>query len=191
MPTLAYEELREILLGKRGCHIVTLITNTQPEMVAWIGERPTKKNPDADGVRNPFYGRVWKHAKVNGAIGFWYDRGVNRRRIKEDKVPDFVALDHAYHEHIPGCPLVYHRDNPERLYLPILDPRSLGYTYYVDDVETPNDVIEPWIRQKVEGARQGLDNPRRYREYKLESIQAIIAWHDSFVIEHDNVRAGV
>ncbi len=197
MPAVTREELVALLLAVRGSTFVTLTTYTQPEMRAYDGERiligrEKRKNVWQDNrVRNPYYQRAWKRAKVNGAVGFWYGNAVNNQRFREDKDADFESLEHAFHVHIPGSPVTVHADDPSRLYLPVLHPASLGYQYEVDGEVIDKELINPWLRQKTEGERQQLDKPRIYREYRLDHITDVSingAWYE---VEHpDAVRAG-
>jgi hypothetical protein len=127
-------------------------------------------NKRVDGSPNPYYGRTRKLAKVNGIVGFWYENSVNNQRDREGKETNFEAMPHNYADHEPRGVITYHRADPERLYLPIKVQRSLGYEYQVDGLVVPNEDIDPWLRKRKEGTRQGLDNPVIFRNYLLCNV---------------------
>jgi hypothetical protein len=141
-------------------------------------------NKTVDGTRNPYFKRVWKRAMTQGMIYWWYDRSVNRQRLREDKEPDFVALPHHYHIWIPRTPMSHHKDDSTRLYLPTKIQNVMQYAYEIDGVVQDNpEVIESWMRPESP-TRQGVDDVVIYRQFKLESITDIAINNEWIEIDH-------
>lgn len=155
--------LYDLLLGVKHATPVRLTTYTLVDNM----------NKFVDGTRNPYYKRVWKRAMTQGMIYWWYDRAVNRQRVREGKAPTFEALPHMYHVWIKGTCLAHHKDDASRLYLPMKVEHVMSYAYEIDGVvqDDPED-IEVWMRPESPG-RQGVDQKIIYREFKLTSITDI------------------
>ena len=169
---LSLKRLERLLRGVHKSTFVTLTTFT----------RVDKMYKTVHGEENPYYKRVWKRARVNGGIYFWYENSVNNQREREQKERDFVALERRYGTHIAGTPLVIHEDG-ERLYLPMQVKSWLEYQYEIDGEVIPCEDIEYWLRPEPM-SRQGVERPVIYRNFLLTSITNIAIHGEWFAVNH-------
>lgn len=149
---VSLESFRENMLKLKGSAIVTLDTETKPEM-------PKRGNPYASAV---------KCSKVNGIINWIYTLAVNRQRVREELVPDFKAFPRVWGQRIRGTPLVEHNG---KYYL---EMKVQGATchYRIGNVEVSHADIAPWLRP-YQPTRQGVSKEVILRDYALENIRAI------------------
>lgn len=150
--------------------------------VILIARTEVRVNKKVAGAVNPLHGRVTRVSEVLGMAGSCYSAAVNSQRTAEGLPADFQALPHNYAVGQPapsadGEPLGLlkaHRDDPTRLYLPLLVDQTAWSFYEVDGVRAPDQAVEPWLPdRKTPASRQGIDKPVLYRDFKLESILEI------------------
>ncbi len=171
MPLITTSQLETLLLGVKSSTFVTITTYTLED----------KMNKNVEGTPNPFYKQLYKRSKVNGTIRFYYDRAVNKKRDKEDKDPDFVALPRSWGEWIDGSPLVISDKGNVSLVIMI---KSREHQYEQNGEIIPTEIVDPWLRETQEGTRQGLDNPVVYRNFRLDNITNINMNGEWFDIDH-------
>lgn len=147
--------------------IVTLLTCTEPNL--------RKTN-------NPYFGRVQKYSRVNGVVGFNYERAVNSQRQREadpqtveeaEAVPTFHALPRKWGQRIWGTALVEHKDN---LYVEIKVERKIEHFYVVDGKLADDKQfaeIESFLQKKLPNVRQEVEREVELRDYKLENVRAV------------------
>lgn len=165
-------ELAAKLRAVRGPQPGSLVARTIPEM----------RRRD-----NPWAGLVHKLARVRGMIGVRvhrptgprgqpfltdYARAVNRQREREGHPEIFFAQPRAWGERIPGTPLVEYRD---RLYLTVRRQQVLQveYLHAMTNDPIPAADVEPHLKRRGEGRRQGVQNPVVVRDYALDSIRQL------------------
>ena len=149
-------ELKAALMQRKGTSFVTIVAEPDPKL--------RKRG-------NPYSGRVVKRSRVNGAIGWIYDSGVNRQRIREGLEPDFESFPRKWGQRIKGTPFVEHKG---RTYLELKVERALSTEYLLDGEVIDKSVIEEWLpKRKAEGERQQVENPVILRDYDLANIKAI------------------
>jgi len=158
---IPHNELAELLRSVRGSSIVSIESCTEPRLLA--------KHP-VSGQPNPFRNNVVKVSRVNGIIGWQYERSVNRQRTREEMTPDFESLPRKWGFRLPGTPLVEHEG---RLYIELKVHQSLGHRYETLDGRELDDAdIEPYLPQHSAG-RQGVRGEVILRDYALENILSI------------------
>ena len=158
------------LMMTSGAKVVTILAETDPSM------RKTG---------NPFIGRVRKVTLANVSIGFVYANSVNRARVKEGVEPDFTPAPRKWGVRINGTPLVEHKG---QYYLEVRWLRTMSSFLTLDreevkDEETLAD-IKSFIPTKSSNAEhQGLEDEIILRDYKLESIRALIYGGETTLIQ--------
>jgi hypothetical protein len=168
MKKVSVAELKSILESQVGATFVTILAYTKPDFVGG------KSCPVAN---------VRKLAAVNGVINWSYEKSVNRQRLREEKPADEngaveyftpeprkwgVRLFDEINRRL--LPTVEHKG---KTYLELKFQKSLGYSYWENGTKVPNEVVNPHLRQKIEGRRQEVDNPVILRDYTLDNIKAI------------------
>jgi len=149
-------DLKAALASRKGTSFVTIVAVTEPRM--------RKRG-------NPYSGRVFKRSRVNGAIGWLYDSGVNRQRVREGLEPDFESFPRKWGERIKGTPFVEHKG---KTYLELKVERALSTEYLLDGEVIDKSVIEEWLpKPKPEGERQQVEAPVILRDYDLANIKEI------------------
>lgn len=165
--TMTRDDLVSALRDRRGAFFVTLTAETDPRM------RKTG---------NPYVGAV-KRSVVNGLLNWIYGNAVNNQRVRENQPLDAAGeVEHFTPEprkwgtriiRADGTvtPLVEHKG---RFYLELKVERSLGYEYRLGGTVIDPAVVEPFLPERTEGARQEVDRPVILRDYSIESIQQIV-----------------
>jgi hypothetical protein len=171
--SLTTTELAERLfnLGGRATP-VTFVAHTIPEMRK--GKVPNL---------NPYIGRVIKIARVNGIIGWRYERTVNRQRVREGKPDNFEASQRKWGERLPNSPLVVYNGV---YYLEVKCERILDSDLLLDGMEPGDEQyvdILRWIPEPKEGGRQGLNKPVILRDYTVSNIRTLTMDGVQYVIE--------
>ena len=155
---ISKEQLKGMLLNlARGCYIVQVKTRT---IVPLLG-----------GKSNPLVGKVVKFASVNGCLQYNYEDVVNNQRVKEGLDPSFVSGERTWGTRLAKSCIVEHKGN---FYISVLINRSDAYHYEDDNgKELDKDFVHGMMSEKKEGQNQGVENVKRPRDYKVESITAI------------------
>jgi hypothetical protein len=175
MSTITKADLIQKLMDKRGAEMVTVVSETVPNMTKTIFD-------DSLGSRipNPFYGAT-KTAKFNGTLNPNYEASVNRQRGREDKPMDFEADAPKWGERIVRedgtlTPIVVHtpKGETEPKYYVILHPgKSFEREYSKDGVILSTEDVEKVLPEKSEGNRQQVDKKIIHRRYSIDSIKHI------------------
>lgn len=174
--TMTRAELVDRLKSKRGAFFTTLTTRTKVKM--------NKKKVLDDGTVIPnTLGEVEKIAVVNVGCNEDYEKGVRRRREKENQpVDENGEVELFYAEPLPWghwvcredgkrTPVIEHK---EKLYVRTHIRHSVGYEYRdATDANVDKDVVHQFVPQREEGARQQVDDPIICRTYSLDSIVQI------------------
>lgn len=163
MKTLTLDKLCESLIfGRAGCQAVTIVAATVPTM------RKTG---------NPFYDRetktfsILKRSRTNGLINWIYQNSVNNQRLREGLEPDFEPEPRQWGKRIRGTPFVVHDG---KIYLELKVQKSLEHGYFSTDGKPIHESeIRPFLSEKAEGLRQGVDNPVILRDYRINNIEQI------------------
>ncbi len=160
MKTITVDELKELLKKTSRTQFVSLTTITTPNM------RKTG---------NPFP-KARKLSLCVGAINWRYSRSVNKQRVREDKTPDFTALQRQWGRKLKRNPLVS------------LRKKKQGMSYYLDlklerrtelffDSETKQkitkDQLLPWLVKPRPQWRQNLFKEVILRDFSLSNIAEI------------------
>jgi hypothetical protein len=177
MRQINVKELAEVLESLRGATFTTIMARTKPDFVGG------KKSPVAN---------VYKIAGVNGVINWSYGNAVNNERTRENKplnhsgnVEFFTPEPRKWGVRLTDgrgrlLPTVEHKGNK---YLELKVQKSLSYGYFDQDGnKVDNEVVAPYLRQKVEGRRQEVDRPVILRDYKLENIKAIRLFGEIYIV---------
>lgn len=155
------------------CKIVTVRAHTIP------GMRKTN---------NPYAGKVYKDSSVNGEIHWNYSSSVNRQRIREDLVPDFVAKPRKWGERLPNSPFVHYKG---KFYIELKGERRLTEIYrnIADDVEVSKEVLEPFLNEPYDpSGHQGVDKPIHLRDYTLTNIREIRIGGNLYRVVNEKIR---
>ena len=161
METMTREELRKHFLDKKGTSFGTVLVFSP----AKVNKKDKDKNP------NPF-DAVYKMSRLNGVIGYDYEHSVNLERGREGLETDFVAEKRAWGKRVNRY-LVEHKGT---WYLTMKVQRVIGdVTYWLDDLKTQIEKVEllPFMTEKDETTRQGVDKVVIHRDIKLSSILEI------------------
>lgn len=184
MQKLDLAGLEQVLASKQGASIVSIVAETDPK---------ARKKDDA-GNPNPFVG-LRKVARVNGIINWHYENAVNNQRCREETPTDnegnIIPFEAAhrqwgYRETTPDgklTPFVFNPKTGER-YLELKVQRSLEYQYVdANGNVIPAELVNPFLPQRKEGARQQVENPVILRDYKLSNIKQLQMGGELFVVE--------
>ncbi len=143
----------------KGCRMMSLTINTEPKL-----RRPKS---------NPLAGRIRKVQKINGAVGFSYEKAVNRQKIKDNQPPDFEALKRRSMVHIGGA--ILQNTNTGEHYVFLRPKHKDVAVYYVDGKLTPVDYIKDKLyfppKKKDSGnISQGVSKEVPYINIKTANI---------------------
>jgi hypothetical protein len=164
--TMTRDQLVDTLRDRRGAFFVTVTAETDPRM------RKTG---------NPYVGAV-KRSVVNGLLNWIYENAVNRQRIRENQPFDGAGEVEHFTPHprkwgtrlkrADGTitPLVEHKG---QFYLELKVERSLGHEYRLAGKVLDRSLVEPFLPDREEGARQEVENPVILRDYSVENVQQI------------------
>ena len=162
-------DLLEIANDFKG-RIVTLVTKTEPKMLK-------TGNPFlADGIR--------KISKVQVQIGVDYEKSVENQRAREGvtAAEPFVSKGMSWGKFVDGKAVIELNGN---LYIRTQVVRSLGY-HYETSAGVPildKDAVNEFMPTRKPSKTQGVDKERMVRNYKLESIIAIVQGEETWVLE--------
>lgn len=122
-------------------------------------------------TNNPYFSRVKKKQKSNVFINFNYANAVNKQLTKEGKEADFVPQARKWGVHVPGTPLILHKDAY------YLEARFLNNEpkteYMLDDEITDKTVFETYLPTKKEVKSQGTDQEIIIRDFKVENMRSV------------------
>ena len=156
---ISQEELMERLAEVKGARIVSILTETDLEMLK---------------TANPYVGRVKKRVMSNVVINFIYANSVNNQREKEGVEPNFMAQPRMWGVRINGTPFVLHKD---KRYLECRFLKASSPTYVLDGREVVDqatiDSITSFIPNRHHLSYQGVKKEIALMDYKMESIKAI------------------
>ncbi len=176
------EEIKIVLANKKGAFPVTLITETIPDL------KGGKKCPILVA------GTITKSTHINGIVNFLYESSVNRQRGREDLEMNFESEPRKWgcRLHIQGklLPFVHHKKgivqpshrdiqkltnlpHADELYLEMKCQNVYNVQYYQLGKQIDTSVVEPYLRDRTEGERQGVENVVVLRDYKLSNIKQI------------------
>ena len=171
MPTISEAELMELLNGRKGAAIVSIVTRTSPEM------RKTA---------NPYFGRVTKVSKVLVMVGWSYENAVNAQRLREAKDGDvvdyFESQPRKWGSRIKGTPFVEHKG---AYYLEAKVQRSLGCQYEMDGKVIDPEILKPFMKERSSAANQGVEREVIVRDYRLSSIEQVTIADVTYVVRHE------
>lgn len=122
-------------------------------------------------TNNPYFDRVQKKQKSNVFINFNYANAVNKQLTKEGKEADFVPQPRKWGVHVPGTPLVLHK-NAYYLEARFLnnEPKT---EYLLDGQPVDKAIFETYLPGKKEVKSQGTDKEIIIRDFKIESMRSI------------------
>lgn len=156
-----HKKLCDLLLNHHGCQIVTFVSVTKPQL---------KKDAPFDNLI--------KVAKINGLTHWNYENSVNNQRIREDKNPDFIALERSWGIRQNNSPFVTHKNN---LYLEVKVQNPIQVSYFDGNKQIPNEQVEKYL-VKSESKRQNLDKPVVLRDYNINNIKQFTMNGQSYFI---------
>jgi len=172
MKKISRTELVEMLASRRGATAVTFVAETEPAMLK---------------TGNPYVGRTKKVARVNGMVGWDYERSVNLQRCREEQPLDdagevayFESAPRQWGRRIKGSPFVEHNG---KLYLEVRVNRSLGHEYRVDGQTVDPKKINKFLPKRKEGKRQKVTKPVICRDYDVTNLKAIAVGGEHYEIE--------
>jgi hypothetical protein len=164
MPTLTRSALVDAIQNRRGAFPLTIVAETEPAM------RKTD---------NPYVGTT-KIARVNGFCGADYENGVLRRRSAEGVHEPWEALPRKWGQRVARdngslTGLVRHvnKDGIERWYVELFVGKSLQHEYRFNGAVLDGNLLHPFMPQRREGERQGLEKPVIVRDYAVDNIQQV------------------
>lgn len=153
MRTINSGQLAAVISAYKGATPVTILANTDARC------RKTG---------NP-YKAVRKVNKINGFIGFDYDKSVNRQLVREDKEADFEVSERAWGGHLTSA-IVEHKG---KLSLCLKVEKAGKPRYYADGKLVSKSAIERFLPPYRPATNQGTDKEIVYRNYLLDNILAI------------------
>jgi hypothetical protein len=137
----------------RGATMVSFISATEPDMRAG----------------NPYPG-LRKVSKVGATLNFDYAAAVNRQRVREGMVADFVAEPRKWGERVKGTPLVTHKG---RWYVEAKVERSEVVAYIMPDLSPVDpELVAGWLKAR-HGGRQGVERTVILRDFSVENIRSM------------------
>ena len=149
--TISISELVDILLKVKGSTMVGFTSETVPRLLAG----------------NPWVNLV-KSSRVNANLCFDYEKAVNRQRIREGKVADFVVQPRKWGKHIGKSPVVEHKG---KLYLNAKINSSTA-VYIADGKIVTDAEVYAWMGEKHSG-RQHVDKTVESRDFSMENIREL------------------
>ena len=185
MAVITMAELDDLLSIRKSAQIVTFTAITVPEVNKFIKDELVVKGKSP----NPYYGRLLKHARVNGMINWVYANSVNNQRAREGLEPDFVPEPRKWGQRIPKSPYVIHtpKGSTERkFYLELKGEKVLFVNWLCDGKPIEYDTVKPYLpARKEEGARQGVEKKIYLRDYELCNIKSITIGGEDYHLNHD------
>lgn len=161
MTKVTREQLIQSLKALKGSRLVTIVSQTQPALVA---------SHPLTGEANPYKGQIIKVATTNGVINWNYERSVNRQRAREGSEADFEAYPRKWGERLAGTPLVQHKG---KTYVELKVEKSVDYDYFdLSGKPVDADLIKPYLR-KPGASRQEVAKEVICRDYDVENILEI------------------
>jgi len=162
--------------GKKvGARFITIITKTEPKMVAG--------HPFKDG-------EVLKVSRVQMNLGCNYAKIVNAQRAREGLPTDFKPEPRKWGKRIPDTPFIVHAPKGEtepKLYLDGKVEKSVEHWYEdANGNEIDASKVEPWLRPKGK-SRQGVKDERYWRTYEMKNILGFVFDGKVWVVS-DNLR---
>jgi hypothetical protein len=120
---------------------------------------------------NPYHDRVTKRQKSNVFINFNYANAVNKQLLKEGKDADFVSKPRVWGVHVPGTPLILHKNEY------YLEARFLNNEpkteYMLDGAVEDKAVFETFLPAKKEVKSQGTEKEIIIRDFKITGMRSI------------------
>jgi len=161
------DELVKVLMAVKGPTPATITATTLVKM--------NKRN-------NPYHEKVYKTQDSNVFINFNYANSVNKRLVKEGKEANFEAKPRKWGVHVPGTPLILHKDNYylEAGYLTKNTPKV---TYTMDGEEVEKAVFENYLPARKPSTTQGLEQEVVMRDFKIENIKKVKVGGKVYVVK--------
>jgi hypothetical protein len=116
---------------------------------------------------NPFINLV-KSSRVGATLCFDYEAAVNRQRIREGKIADFVARPRKWGKYIGKSPVVEHKG---KLYLNA-KINSSNAIYIADGKIVTDAEVYAWMGERHSG-RQHVDKTVESRDFSMENIREL------------------
>lgn len=160
---ISESQLSKLLLCISGTKEVSITTETVVKM---------------NKTNNPYFGKVRKQTKTSALINFDYESSVNRGLQKEGKDADFEAKGRAWGAHVPGTPLLLHKD---KLYLNIREI-SKQSVYVYEDREIGREELAGWLPAYKKNENQGLENEVVVRAFGIDGIIAITVDGTDYIV---------
>ena len=160
------DDFFQILVNwNKGAQPISLVTETLPKV-----KKETKQ----------MFGIIKKHSYFNAFFGTNYEAAVNRKRVKEDKEPDFQAETPVWMTKINNV-CGHHKSDVSKRYVIYSEPKPLKKLYF--DIAL-NIVQEKDIVFYASGKpqKQGLDKPMKYRTVKLENVKTCTMQGKKYVL---------
>ena len=151
--SISADDLIGLLLDIRGATIVSFVAATEPRLTAG----------------NPFPG-LRKLSSVNGVLNFNYTSAVNRQRVKEGMIPDFVAEPRKWGIRMEGTPIVKHG---HKHYVECKVESSTIIGYIMPDLSSvdPEEVAK-WLPNRHSG-RQAVEKAVILRDFSIENVRSM------------------
>ena len=148
---LSISEMVDILLKVCGSTMVGFTSETTPRLLAG----------------NPWI-NVVKSSRVNANLCFDYEKAVNRQRVREGKIADFVVQPRKWGKHIGKSPVVEHKG---KLYLNAKINSSTA-VYIADGKIVTEAEVYAWMGEKHSG-RQHVDKAIESRDFSMENVREL------------------
>ena len=169
MKKLSLAQLEQVLLEVKAAKPVTFIATTDA--------RANKKAVEADSVTgvkapNPF-DKILKKTRVNGFLGYDYEKAVNRQRIREGNEADFIAQPRTWGEVV--SPAMSEKDGKRYLRVKVQAYLETEYFGVNGDKMVPitEAAAKVFIRPHTPSASQALEREVDHKEYALSNIDSI------------------
>ena len=109
-----------------------------------------------------------KRSEVNANLCFDYEKAVNRQRIREGKIADFVAEPRKWGKYIGKSPVVEHKG---KLYLNAKINSSTA-VYIADGKIVTEAEVYAWMGERHSG-RQHVSKKIESRDFSMENIREL------------------
>lgn len=145
--------------------VTILKTATRNERVSLIASTiPTMSKKD-----NPYHGRIIQITSAVGTINWSYQDAVNEQRVKEGKMPDFVADERKW-----GTKVGVFIEHNNRLYLEVKIEKYSEIKYFdIEGVEISRDLVEQFFPVRKPSKTQNLYDEIVLRDYEIGNIRSI------------------
>jgi len=126
---------------------------------------------DMNKTNNPFYGKVFKVAKLQGVLDGDYTKAVNRQRLREGKAADFVSQPRKWGQRVGDTCLIEHKGT---YYLEVRVLRTLR-SRLVDESGRfmAKSKVAAFLKAESGAPQQDLDKEIVIRTPKLENLRRI------------------